>query len=128
MAEYLYFNSRDEFLRLDISKIMYFESDGNYTNIVMANKLKCTVGLSMTQVEKYLSLALKEKASCFVRIGKCCILNVNHVVRIDVPHQHVVVTDYTQGGYQIPVSKEALKQLKSIMSESVKARLGREQK
>ena len=119
MNDYLYFNSRDEFLRLDISKIMYFESDGNYTNIVMANKLKCTVGLNLSQVEKYLSAALKEKARCFVRIGKCCILNTHHIVRIDVPHQYVVVTDYTQGGYQIPISKDALKQLKQVMVQSV---------
>lgn len=30
---FLYLNSRDEFFRVDISKIVYFEADGNYTNI-----------------------------------------------------------------------------------------------
>ena len=30
-TNFLFFNSRDELLRLDISKIVYFESDGNYT-------------------------------------------------------------------------------------------------
>lgn len=29
-TNFLFFNSRDELLRLDISKIVYFESDGNY--------------------------------------------------------------------------------------------------
>lgn len=119
MTDYLYFNSRDEFLRLDISKIMYFEADGNYTNIVMSNKLKATVGLSLSQMEKFLTESLREKARSFIRIGKSCILNVNHIVRIDVPHQFVIVTDYTQGGYQISVSKEALRTLKTIMVQSV---------
>lgn len=32
-TKYLYLNSRDEFFRLDISKIVYFESDGNYTQL-----------------------------------------------------------------------------------------------
>ena len=29
--EFLYLNSRDELLRLDINKIVYFEGEGNYT-------------------------------------------------------------------------------------------------
>ena len=37
-TNFLFFNSRDELLRLDISKIVYFESDGNYTNIILTNK------------------------------------------------------------------------------------------
>ena len=28
--EWLYFNSRDELLRVDVSKIMCFEADGKY--------------------------------------------------------------------------------------------------
>ena len=32
--EFLYLNSRDELLRLDINKIVYFEGEGNYTYIV----------------------------------------------------------------------------------------------
>lgn len=38
--EFLYLNSRDELLRLDINKIVYFEGEGNYTYIVSANNLK----------------------------------------------------------------------------------------
>lgn len=33
MMEYIYFNSRDELLRLRITEIAYFESDGNYCNV-----------------------------------------------------------------------------------------------
>lgn len=46
MMEYIYFNSRDELLRLRITEIAYFESDGNYCNVVTANKLRSPIGMS----------------------------------------------------------------------------------
>ena len=30
LTNLIFFNSRDELLRIDISKIVYFEADGNY--------------------------------------------------------------------------------------------------
>lgn len=38
--KYIYFNSRDELIRLSINSIVYFESDGNYTNVITINKLR----------------------------------------------------------------------------------------
>lgn len=35
---YLYINTRDELLRIDCSKIVYIEADGNYTTIVHKGK------------------------------------------------------------------------------------------
>lgn len=37
---YLHLVSRDEFMRVDVSKIVYVEADGNYTNIILANQPK----------------------------------------------------------------------------------------
>lgn len=37
---YIFFNSRDELQRIEVSKIVYFEADGNYTTTVMVNKLR----------------------------------------------------------------------------------------
>lgn len=51
-TNYLFFNSRDELLRIDIAKIVYFEADGNYTNIILSNKLRGIVCLNLTQTEK----------------------------------------------------------------------------
>ena len=61
-TNFLFFNSRDELLRLDISKIVYFESDGNYTNIILTNKLRGIICLNLAQTEKILEERLKEKA------------------------------------------------------------------
>ena len=43
MDNRIFFNSRDERLRIDISKIVYFEADGNYTDIIVINKLRASV-------------------------------------------------------------------------------------
>lgn len=37
---HLYINTRDELIRLDCSKIVYMEGDGNYTNIVLVTTKK----------------------------------------------------------------------------------------
>lgn len=119
MTNYFYFNTRDEFDRIDISKIVCFQSDGNYTNVVLTNKMKIVLGISLSKMEKYLSDSLKEKAGCFARVGKSCIINVNYILRINVLKQYVVLTDYDTSSYQVSMSKDALKKLKDIMVTSV---------
>ena len=119
MADFLYFNTRDEFDRIDISRIICFQSDGNYTNVVLTNKLKIVLGISLSKMESYLSSSLKEKASCFARVGKGCIINMNYILRINVLKQYVVLTDYDTSNYQVSISKDALKKLKDIMVKSV---------
>ena len=64
-TKYLHLNSRDEFLRIDIRKIVYFEADGNYTNIVLANKLKGVFCMNFSHMQHVLSERLKEQASIF---------------------------------------------------------------
>ena len=113
-TNFLYFNSRDELLRLDISKIVYFESDGNYTNIILTNKLRCIICLNLAQTEKILEERLKEKARCFARIGKRFIINLNYVYQINVIKQRLVLSDYSSFAFQLEISKEALKKLKEI--------------
>lgn len=47
---YLYLNTRDELIRLDCSKIVYMEGDGNYTNIVLVNKQKVSVCMNLSHI------------------------------------------------------------------------------
>lgn len=113
--DYLYFNSRDQLLRIEISRILYFESDGNYTNIVCTGRVKGMLGINLMQTERLLSERLKEKARGFVRIGKRYIVNLNYVYQINTLKQRMVLTDYQTMVVQIEVSKEALKKLKEAL-------------
>lgn len=115
---YLHLNTRDEFLRIDISKIIYFEADGNYTNIVLANQLKGIVCMNLAHMQQVLSDSLKEKASVFARVGKRHIINHTYVYQINVLRQKLILSDGENFTFQLDVSKEALKQLKELYVSS----------
>lgn len=111
---YLHLNSRDEFHKIDTSKIVYFEADGNYTNIITANKLKCVVGTNLTGMQKLLSDNLKERATMFVRIGKKHIINHSYIYRISLSKQQLVLSDCENFAFALSISKEALKKLREL--------------
>ncbi len=116
--QYLFLNSRDEFLRIDISNIVYFEADGNYTNIVSVNRLKGVVCTNLAQMQKYLSDKLREDASIFARVGKKYIINLRYVYSINTLRQQVILSDGASFSYQLTIGKEALKELKQIFIEN----------
>lgn len=113
-TKYLYLNSRDEFFRVDISKIVYFESDGNYTNIMLNNKMKATVCMNLAQMQSTLSENLKDAAGIFARIGKRHIINLTYVYQIAILRQKLVLSDGENFEYHINVSKDALKKLRDM--------------
>lgn len=112
MEKYLYINSRDEFLRLDIHQIVYLEADGNYTNIVSANKLKSVVSMTLCKMQDVLSERLKEQASVFARVGKRYIINLRYVHTISILRQKLILSDDFSFTFQLDISKDALKALK----------------
>lgn len=116
---FLYLNSRDEFYRVDISKIIYFEADGNYTNFYLGNNQKGVVLMNLAQMQSLLSERLKEKASIFARIGKRYIINLNYVYHIEVVRQRLMLCDGETFAYTLPVSKEALRKLKEMYVASI---------
>lgn len=116
----LYLNTRDELYRVDISKIVFFEADGNYTHFVLGNKLKGSVCLNLAQMQQMLTDSLKESASIFARVGKRYIINLCYVYQISVLRQKLVLSDGEAFSYQLDVSKEALKKLKEMYINSMK--------
>lgn len=115
----LFLNSRDEFLRIDISRIAYFEADGNYTNIILANGLKGIVCMNLAKMKEVLEASLKEKAAIFARIGKKYIINLSFIFKIDVARQNLVLSDGISFSYSLSLSKDALKGLKDVFVTSI---------
>lgn len=113
-TDFILFNSRDELLRVDPSKVVYFEADGNYTNIILANKTKATVCMNLSQLQTILSERLREKASLYARVGKSHIINLNYVFAVQTLKQRLVLSDQRTFAFQINVSKESLKRLKEL--------------
>ena len=118
MRHLIFFNSRDNLLRLDVDKIAYFEADGNYITIMTQNKVKVQVGTSLTRMEALLSEQLQEESSVFMRIGKRFIINRNYVFNIDCAHRRLGLSDMQHFVYSLPVSKDALRRMKELFMKS----------
>lgn len=118
-TNYIFFKSRDEILRIDTSAIVYFEADGNYTHIILANGLKGLMCMNLARMQKTLELSMKDKARRFVRIGKRYIINMNYIYHVHVLHQSVILSDQKTFSYEIQISKEALRNLKELIEQSV---------
>lgn len=116
-GEYLYLNSRDELLRLDINNIVFFEGEGNYTNIISANKLKGVVCLNLSRIQAILDEKLKEHSIIFARVGKRYIVNLNYIYSINLIKQKLVLSDGYMFAFQLDIAKDALKKLKELHSK-----------
>jgi hypothetical protein len=113
-GKYLYLNSRDEFYRIEVSKIVYFEADGNYTHIMLTNHMRGTVCMNLSKMQEILNSTLSDRASRFARVGKSHIINLNYVYHIAILRQKLELSDGVNFNYSLSVSKEALKGLKGM--------------
>ncbi len=112
---HLYLNFRNEFFRLEIAKIVYFEADGNYTALVLASKQKAVLTMNLARTQQLLSENLGETARTFARVGKRFIINLKYVTHIDVTRLRLTLSDCERFAYQLPISKEALRALKDMI-------------
>ncbi|MBP3762489.1 MAG: LytTR family transcriptional regulator [Bacteroidales bacterium] len=113
-TRYLYFNSRDELYRIDMHSIVCIEADGNYTHIMLRNRQRGTICMSLMQMQAILDQKLGEQASIFARIGKRHIVNLSYVYHIHSLKQQLTLSDGCTFSYEINASKEALRQLKEL--------------
>ena len=110
------FNSRDELLRVDLSSVVFFETEGNYTRIVSMNGLISLVYINLGKMEELLALRFNDSPGSFARIGKRYILNLNYVYRINTLKQELILSDQRTFTHTISLSKIALKALKELIS------------
>ena len=111
----LYFNTRDELIKVKLDKVAYFEADSNYCHVVFIHGEKTTLLTSLVNMEQLLSERLKGENPMFVRIGKRYIVNIQYIFQINIPRQRLMLTDFeTADVIELAVSKEALKNLKQL--------------
>lgn len=120
----LLLNSRDELFRVDISRIVYFQAEGNYTKFVMCNGLEGVVCMNLARMRDILGERLGDVAGMFARIGKSYIINLTYVFRIAILRQRLVLSDGMSFSYQLALSKDALRNLREIYVRSLADRTG----
>lgn len=115
---HILFQTRDELINVDLSKVVYFEADGNYTKVVFINNLSMVVLTNLGNVEKLLDNVLKGKTNLFVRIGRQFIVNSKMIIKIDILHQRLSLSDCINSNvFTLSASKDALKNLKTLYIE-----------
>lgn len=117
-SSFVFFNSRDELLRVDLSRVVCFEAESNYTKIVLSNGLTNLVLMNLGKMEELLSVRPQEDARMFARVGKRYIVNLKFIFRINVLKQELTLSDQRFFSQTLSVSKDALKKLKELMSPS----------
>ena len=117
----LYFNTRDEMIRVDLRKVLYFKSDKNYTDVYFLNGQHVTLPTSMLDIEKMLNDdRMRGKTIPFVRLGRSLIVNLTFILQINVLKQELCLSDMkTSGVYKVSVPKEVLKRLKELYNKKM---------
>lgn len=111
----LFFNTRDEMIKVKLDRVAYFEADSNYCHVVFINGAKATLLTSLVNIEALLSEQFRGDNPIFIRIGKRYIVNRQYIFQINILRQRLVLSDYSSPVVmEISVSKEALKNLKQL--------------
>lgn len=111
----LFFNTRDELIRVKLERVAFFEADSNYCHVVFINGARATLLTSLVNIEKLLSEQFKKNAANFIRIGKKVIVNSRFIFQINVLRQKLILSDYVSSNIiELNISKEALKNLKNL--------------
>lgn len=113
----LFFNTRDELVKVRLEKVAFFEADSNYCHVRFINGAKATLHTSLVNIENLLEVRFKKENPMFIRIGKRYIVNIHFIFQINVSRQRLILTDYSSPTIlELSISKEALRNLKQLYS------------
>ena len=111
----LFFNTRDELIKVKLGRVAYFEADSNYCHVHFINGAKATLLTSLVNIEQLLSKHFQKNSSNFIRIGKKVIVNSNFIFQINIARQKLILSDFISTNIvELNISKEALKNLKNL--------------
>ena len=116
------FNTRDELIKVDIDKMIYAMAEDNYVHMHFRNGQSVMVCMTLHSLEQLiLSVIAKNKKGVYTRIGRKYIVNNSYIMQINTLKQQLVLSDMDViKPITLNVSKEALKVLKSTITETKK--------
>ena len=109
-----------ELIRVLPERIVYIESDGNYSTMILHDKLQQVFSFNLSHFQHILETQLKSNASRFIRVGKSIIINREYIYKINPGKQQLVLSDgRLNEAFTLTASKEALKQLKLLLEKEI---------
>lgn len=109
-----------ELVRVKPERVVYFESDGNYSRMVLHDKTEHLFTLNLAHCQQIIEQQLGKEAQTFVRIGKQLLINRMYIYKINVNKQQLVMSDMLLNhAFTLSASKEALRQLKAYLESTI---------
>lgn len=109
-----------ELVRVKPERVVYVESDGNYSRMVLHDKTEHLFTLNLAHCQQIIEEQLGKEAQTFVRIGKQLLINRMYIYKINVNKQQLVMSDMLLShAFTLSASKEALKQLKAYLESTI---------
>ena len=77
-------SNTNELVRVRPERIVYIESDGNYSTMVLHDKTEHVFTMNLAHCQELIEQQLGKEAETFIRIGKQLIINREYIFKIIV--------------------------------------------
>ena len=112
-------SNANELVRVKPERVVYVESDGNYSKMVLHDKTEHVFTMNLAHCQQLIEEQLGKEAETFIRIGKQLIINRAYVFKININKQVLIMSDMLLNHtFTLSASKEALKQLKAYLEST----------
>lgn len=109
-----------ELVRVKPERVVYVESDGNYSTMVLHDKTKLVFTMNLAHCQQLIEEQLGKEAETFIRIGKQLIVNRAYIFKVNPQKQQLIMSNMeVNQAIELQASKEALKQLKAYMESTI---------
>ena len=116
----LIISNSNELVRVKPERIVYVESDGNYSTLVLHDKTEQVFTMYLARFQQMIEEQLGKEAMTFIRIGKQLIINRAYIFKINPNKQQLIMSDMDVNiAFDLQASKEALKQLKALIESEI---------
>ena len=116
----LIISNTNELVRVKPERIVYVESDGNYSTMVLHDKTEHVFTMNLAPCQQLIEEQLGKGAETFIRIGKQLIINRAYIFKINPTKQQLIMSDMALNhAFTLSASKEALKQLKIYLESTI---------
>ena len=111
----------NELVRIKPERVVYVESDGNYSTMVLHDKTEQVFTMNLAHCQQLMEEQLGKEAMTFIRLGKQLIINRAYIFKINVNKQQLIMSNTeVNNAFTLQASKEALKQLKALIESEIR--------
>ena len=112
----LIISNANELVRIKPERVVYVQSDGNYSTMVLHDKTEQVFTMNLAQCQQLMEEQLGTEAMTFIRLGKQLIVNRAYIFKINPYKQQLLMSNMQVNiAFELSASKEALKQLKALI-------------